>query len=180
MENGLAPPLSFRRKHFVCSELSQEWSCRMDRGEGSGRAQQKHRLCALAGRFQARLGPHWKRFLRREWLSFSHTPEEEEEEAVSNASKPALGLTAPAQRTLQACARSGKPPTGARTLNPSVNWTPELRVGKLNETLQWLLCCGNFPFPCLMPESTLGLLMLAELLSSPTPNFWEIKRMQDI
>lgn len=81
---------------------------------------------------------------------------------------------------LQACARSGKPPTGARTLNPSVNWTPELRVGKLNETLQWLLCCGNFPFPCLMPESALGLLMLAELLSSPTPNFWEIKRMRDI
>lgn len=73
----------------------------------------------LIGQFQAWLGLHRKRFLRRVWLSFSHTPDEEE---AVNASEPMLGLTTPVQHKLQACAHSGKPSTGARTLNPRQVW----------------------------------------------------------
>lgn len=49
MENGLAPSVSSHRKHSVCSELSQEWSCKMcgqgrREREGSTKAQL---MCSL-------------------------------------------------------------------------------------------------------------------------------------
>lgn len=145
MENGLAPSVSFHRKHFVHLELSQECSCEMcGQGRRGGGAQQKHSLCA-AGKTISGSAGFALHSPRRVWLSFSHTLVEEE---AMNAPKPMLGLTTPVQRKLQACAHSGK------HLQVPGHWTPA-RFGKFNETIRWLLCCGDFPFTHLVPESTL-------------------------